>query len=128
MVSYIHWRPTFWFFIYIYSFFKNKYRYRRTIANCNINVISAPYNDHWGAGKVISISRTIHIKRYCIVVLNKLIHTCTLSQMLNLFPLFYFNFESLETFFFQCLVFHKISFDWTFIHKCEEFFKSWEKI
>ncbi|XP_065940596.1 VWFA and cache domain-containing protein 1 isoform X3 [Magallana gigas] len=43
--------------------------YRRTIANCNINVISAPYNDHWGAGKVISISRTIHIKR-CMVIDN----------------------------------------------------------
>lgn len=36
--------------------------YRRTIANRYINVISAPYNDLWGAGKVISISRTIHIK------------------------------------------------------------------
>lgn len=51
-----------------YSIFVNlffyKCRYRRTIANRYINVISAPYNDLWGAGKVISISRTIHIKWY----------------------------------------------------------------
>ena len=34
-------------------------RYHRTVAQKTLNVVSAPYEDSWGSGKIISLTRAI---------------------------------------------------------------------
>ncbi|XP_061186991.1 VWFA and cache domain-containing protein 1-like [Saccostrea echinata] len=67
--------------------FKLRPWYRRTLANRNMNVISAPYNDYWGAGKVISISRNLNTKSSRSSSQNEVTEAVLVSD----FSMFYFH-------------------------------------